>query len=372
MLCCQKDACPLCTQHWSCCTQVLLPATPAGATNDAGESRRSDDVRLFVGDRHSLTSAALLLHQLRPGHCGSCCGRARRRRYGVAAGGHSRCEPRRKDIAVARTAPLKRLAVAALPDQKLKIEKYTEALTAALSADSADSCKSFVEHSAHPARPRVARTRSHTPRRVVAVLSDRNPLVISRQLLGLFAAEIGRLSPDVLKVRARRRASAAACARPASQPRTACPAVAALRARAPGVHGPRQPNTPPAARLCRTSPPLRWKRFSLESCPSRSRCARVRHRAASRAPVSSRPASSDNPHVVRRFARRCPSSASRWRPCMRRRNRGRRRRRCWPASTSTLASASSTRFTSCRNASRSPSSSWCVHGAGRRNAGRKL
>ena len=34
------------------------------------------------------------------------------------------------------------------------------------------------------------------------MLSDRNPLVISRQLLGLFAAEIGRLSPDVLKVRA--------------------------------------------------------------------------------------------------------------------------------------------------------------------------
>ena len=63
------------------------------------------------------------------------------------------------------------------------------------------------------------------------MLSDRNPLVISRQLLGLFAAEIGRLSPDVLKVRASRRASAAACARPASTPRAACLPVAALRAR---------------------------------------------------------------------------------------------------------------------------------------------
>jgi hypothetical protein len=33
------------------------------------------------------------------------------------------------------------------------------------------------------------------------VLSDRNPLVISRQMLGMFAAEIGRLSPDVHKAR---------------------------------------------------------------------------------------------------------------------------------------------------------------------------
>ena len=105
--------------------------------------------------------------------------------------------------AAARATALKRLAAAALPDQKLKIEKYTEALTAALSADSADSCKSFVEHSARPARPRAARLRPHAPHAAAAVLSDRNPLVISRQLLGLFAAEIGRLSPDVLKVRAR-------------------------------------------------------------------------------------------------------------------------------------------------------------------------
>ena len=143
----------------------------------------------------------------------------------------------RKESAAARATALKRLAAAALPDQKLKIEKYTEALTAALSADSADSCKSFVEHSACPARPRAARLRPHTPHGAAAVLSDRNPLVISRQLLGLFAAEIGRLSPDVLKVRARRRASADASARPARTPRDACAAAAALRARSPRRKG---------------------------------------------------------------------------------------------------------------------------------------
>ena len=37
-------------------------------------------------------------------------------------------------------------AIAALPDQKVKIEKYTEALHAALSSGAAD-CKAFVEHS---------------------------------------------------------------------------------------------------------------------------------------------------------------------------------------------------------------------------------
>jgi hypothetical protein len=35
----------------------------------------------------------------------------------------------------------------------------------------------------------------------VAVLSDRNPLVVSRQLLTTFANDIGRLPPDVLKAR---------------------------------------------------------------------------------------------------------------------------------------------------------------------------
>ena len=52
-------------------------------------------------------------------------------------------------------------------------------------------------------RAQCAPTRPDAARRF-AVLSDRNPLVISRQLLGLFAEKIGSLSPDVLKVRARR------------------------------------------------------------------------------------------------------------------------------------------------------------------------
>lgn len=44
-------------------------------------------------------------------------------------------------------------AIAALQDQKTKLDKYTEALTAALAADSADSCKAFVEHSACDGAP---------------------------------------------------------------------------------------------------------------------------------------------------------------------------------------------------------------------------
>jgi hypothetical protein len=39
-------------------------------------------------------------------------------------------------------------------DQKTKVEKYTEALAAAMSSQSAPACKAFVEHSAHPAPPR--------------------------------------------------------------------------------------------------------------------------------------------------------------------------------------------------------------------------
>jgi hypothetical protein len=106
-------------------------------------------------------------------------------------------------------------AIAALPEQKTKIEKYTEALTAALAADSADSCKAFVEHSARPggAQRDLEEARCGSPcllahadadaarARRLAVLSDRNPLVISRQMLGMFAAEIGKLSPDVHKAR---------------------------------------------------------------------------------------------------------------------------------------------------------------------------
>ena len=52
-------------------------------------------------------------------------------------------------------------------------------------------------------RPTPALCASLTRQRCAAVLSDRNPLVVSRQLLTAFANDIRRLPPDVLKARSR-------------------------------------------------------------------------------------------------------------------------------------------------------------------------
>jgi hypothetical protein len=63
------------------------------------------------------------------------------------------------------------------------------------------------------------------------VLSDRNPLVISRQMLGMFAAEIGRLSPDVHKARrSARRAARRRCVGRESAARVRAHAAAQLGA----------------------------------------------------------------------------------------------------------------------------------------------
>ena len=59
----------------------------------------------------------------------------------------SRAPPRR-ELALSGAMASSLEAIAALSDQKAKIEKYSEALQAALSADNADGCKAFVEHSA--------------------------------------------------------------------------------------------------------------------------------------------------------------------------------------------------------------------------------
>jgi hypothetical protein len=40
------------------------------------------------------------------------------------------------------------LAAAAMPDQKSKLDKYTELLAGAVASASGDACRAFVEHSA--------------------------------------------------------------------------------------------------------------------------------------------------------------------------------------------------------------------------------
>lgn len=87
-------------------------------------------------------------------------------------------------------------AVAALGEQKAKVEKYGELLSAALARADVPFCKAFVEHSASTLRSdRILR--ALTAR--AAVLSDRNPLVISRQLLTSFAQGVARLPADLHK-----------------------------------------------------------------------------------------------------------------------------------------------------------------------------
>jgi COP9 signalosome complex subunit 4 len=70
-------------------------------------------------------------------------------------------------------------AIAALPDQKARVERYRTALAAVLAAGDAavPGARTFLDH----------------------MLSDDVPLVVSRQLVGAFAQELRRLPSEAHK-----------------------------------------------------------------------------------------------------------------------------------------------------------------------------
>eukprot|EP00850_Spirogloea_muscicola_P017497 SM000151S01485 [mRNA] locus=s151:152962:156458:+ [translate_table: standard] len=68
-------------------------------------------------------------------------------------------------------------AAAAISDQKAKVEAYKQLLAAVIASNDVAAAKAFVDH----------------------VISDEVPLVASRQLLQLFAQDLGRLEPEAHK-----------------------------------------------------------------------------------------------------------------------------------------------------------------------------
>ena len=92
-------------------------------------------------------------------------------------------------------------AIAAQPDQKHKIEQYKLALQQIVGSGSVKECKGFADHSkACPNRHTCSKASAWSARNrgqhAAAVLSDNVPLVVSRQLLTIFAQELEKLPAD--------------------------------------------------------------------------------------------------------------------------------------------------------------------------------
>ena len=89
-------------------------------------------------------------------------------------------------------------AIAAQPDQKHKIEQYKAALQQIISSGNVNECHNFASHSEFIALPGSHQVIAEGIADIcaAAVLSDSVPLVVSRQLLTVFAQELSKLPPD--------------------------------------------------------------------------------------------------------------------------------------------------------------------------------